>query len=572
VEGQTGAFADCDRLQKCRLNSARYTTMNHHAHILTRRLVLKLGSAGWLLLHAGRGAGGEGAPDVGGLVVGQPQGAETGLGVLAQGGNAVDAVVAAALVSGVVAISQCGIGGYGGHMIIGWPDGKVAAIDFNSAAPAAAREDMFPLDGRGRVRGAVNEFGWLAAGVPGTLAGLQLALDKFGTRPLSQLIEPAIRFARDGFPLPAGLAGVIRSFAAQFQRDPGSARLFIADGKPLAAGDTFRNPELAAMLEKLAGDNSVAAFYRGEIARVIAREFQKHGGLVSEQDLAAYQARDVKPLSIQWRGATLHTAPLTAGGLSVLQSLAVLKALAWENWDAADPKTTHARVEAMRLAWHDRLLLLGDPEATDVPTARLLSADYAEQSAERVRRAIKDQRLIPGATDGRGADGTVHLTAVDKTGMMVALTLTHGGGFGARVTVEGLGLTLGHGMSRFEPRPGHPNSPRPGRRPLNNMCPMLVFRENHPVVALGATGGRKIPNTMCDVLAPLVGRGRSLQDSAAAPRLHTEGSAALQLTKGWNEAEIEYLKRAGYAIEPGAGANLNGIARDPVTGALAHVP
>jgi gamma-glutamyltranspeptidase / glutathione hydrolase len=547
--------------------------MNHSAYNFTRRRLLKLGSAGWLLSQTGLAIGADHKSDSGdGFVVGQPQGAETGLRVLADGGNAVDAAVAAALVSGVVAISQCGIGGYGGHVIVGWPGGKVAAIDFNSAAPAAAREDMFPLDGRGQVRGAVNQFGWLAAGVPGTLAGLQLALDKFGSRPLSQLIEPAIRFARDGFPLPGGLAGVIRGFAAQFQRDPGSARLFFADGKPLGPGDTFRNPELAAMLEQLARDNSVAAFYHGDIGRQIAREFQKHGGLVSEQDLAAYRAREVEPLSLEWCGSTMHTAPLTGGGLSVLQALATLKALAWENWDAADPKTTHARVESLRIAWHDRLSLLGDPTATDVPTARLLSADYAEQSAERVRRAIKDHRLIPGTTDGRGADGTVHLTAADKTGMIVAITLTHGGGFGARVAVDGLGLILGHGMSRFEPKPGHANSPRPGRRPLNNMCPTLIFRKDRPVVALGATGGRKIPNTMCDVLAHLVGRGQSLADAAAAPRLHTEGNATLQLAKGWSEVDIEYLKQAGYTIEPGAGANLNGIARDPATGALEHVP
>jgi gamma-glutamyltranspeptidase / glutathione hydrolase len=546
--------------------------MNHAIERLTRRHLLKLGSAGWLLLNAGRGFGAEDQSKAGGLVVGQPQGAEAGLRVLAEGGNAVDAAVAAALVSGVVAISQCGIGGYGGHMVIGWPNGKVTAIDFNSTAPAAAREDMYRLDGRGQVVGRVNEFGWLAAGVPGTLAGLQLALDKFGTRPLAQLIEPAIRFARDGFPLPQSLAQAIGNFAAQFQRDPGSAGLFFADGKPLAAGDTFRNPDLAGLLERLAHDNSVAAFYQGDIARQIAREFEKHGGLVRESDLAAYQAIEVKPLSLEWRGSTVHTAPLTAGGLSVLQALATLKALGWETWDAADPKTTQARVEALRVAWHDRLSLLGDPDATDVLTARLLSAEYAEQTAQRVRTAIKEHRMIPGTTDGRSADGTVHLSVVDKTGMMVAITLTHGGGFGARITVEGLGLILGHGMSRFEPQPGHPNSPRAGRRPLDNMCPMLVFRDDRPLVTLGATGGRKIPNTMCDVLVHLLGRGQSLADAAAAPRLHTEGSAILQLAKGWHDADVERLKEVGYKIEPGSGANFNAIARDPATGALAHVP
>ncbi len=553
-----------------RSESDRASLRNLASHSITRRRALELGAAAWMALNARPSWSGEPNADAG-LVVGQPEGAESGRRVLADGGNAVDAAVAAALVSGVVAVSQCGIGGYGGHMVIAWPEGKVTAIDFNSAAPAAAREDMYPLDARGRVVGAVNQFGWLAAGVPGTLAGLQLALDKFGSRPLAQLIEPAIRFARDGFPLPGGTAQAIRSFAAQFARDSGSAALFLPDGEPLAAGAIYRNPRLAAMLESLARDNSVAAFYRGAIARQIADEFQKRGGLVTEADLASYQAREVRPLSLDWSGMTLHTAPLTAGGLSVLQALATLKALQWERWDQHDPKTPHARIEALRLAWNDRLALLGDPEATAVPSERLLSAQYASASADRVRRALDKRTLIPGGTDGRTADGTVHLTAVDSKGMMVALTLTHGGGFGARVTVESLGLILGHGMSRFEPKPGHPNSPRAGRRPLDNMCPTIICRDSRPVVALGATGGRRIPNTMCDVLAQLVGHGRSLTEAYAAPRLHTEGDARLELGKGWSETDVEYLKLAGYTIASGNGANLNGIARG-ADGALSHVP
>ena len=284
--------------------------------------------------------------------------------MLAGGGNAVDAAVAAALVAAVVSVSNCGIGGYGGHFVIAKPDGSVSAIDFNSAAPAAARPDMFPLNAQGRVPSGINSHGWLAAGVPGTLAGLQLALDRFGTRRLDQLIEPAIRFAKDGFPLTTGLAKAIAGAARQFASDPGSAKLFLPDGKPPAEGTTFRNPDLAAMLEQLAHDNNVASFYRGPLAERIAAQFARHGGLVTARDLAAYEARVVEPLAITWRGATIHTAPLTAGGLSVLQGIATLKALNWETWDASDPRTEHARVEAIRLAWHDRLALLGDPTAT----------------------------------------------------------------------------------------------------------------------------------------------------------------------------------------------------------------
>jgi len=545
--------------------------MGNSARDLTRRQFVQAGGAAWLMLHAGRTIGAQNASESA-LVVGQPQGAAAAAAILAEGGNAVDAAVTAALVAGVVAVPMCGIGGYGGHIVIGWPDGRATSIDFNSTAPAAARSDMFALDEQGRVRGGISHHGWLAAGVPGTLAGLQLALDRFGTRQLSRVMEPAIRFAREGFVVNKGFARAIQGAAKQFQRDPGSAKLFFVDEKPLAEGATFRNPDLAKLLEQLAADNSVADFYRGQIARRIAIEFRKQGGLVTEQDLAIYEAREVTPLSLTWRGATMHTAPLTAGGLSTLQALATLKTLEWENLDPADPKTTHARVEALRLAWHDRLRLLGDPEGADDPTQRLLSAEYAERSADRVRDAVRQQRLIPSNTDGRTAGGTVHLSAVDRSGMMVAVTLTHGEGFGAQVTVDGLGLVLGHGMSRFEPKPGHPNSIRPGRRPLNNMCPTLVFRGGEPVVALGATGGRRIPNTLYDVLLGLAGRGQSLSTAAAAPRMHTEGSDRIELAKGWGDAETEYLKQVGYLVVSGNGANLNGIERDPHTGKLAQVP
>lgn len=541
-------------------------------HDLDRRRFLLAAGAGLTVLPLSTAATARALEASNGRVIGQREGAAAGETVLAAGGNAVDAAVTAALVASVVSLSNCGIGGYGGHMVIARPDGKLSAIDFNSAAPAAAREDMYALDARGHVVGAVNEFGWLAAGVPGTLAGLQLALTRYGTWRLDRALEPAIRFAREGFAVPEGLARAIRAVAPQFERDPPSVRLLFASGKPPAAGETFCNPELAAMLESLAKDNNVAAFYRGSIAHKIALEFQSHGGLVTEADLAAYEAREVEPHSFQWRGWTVCTPPLTAGGISVLQALSTLRALEWDKFDPADPKATHARVEAMRLAWNDRLTLLGDPAASEIPVAKLLSPDYAGLAAGRVKQSVADEKLIPGNTDGRMAGGTIHLSACDRDGMMVALTLTHGGGFGARVTVDGLGLILGHGMSRFEPRAGHPNSPRPGARPLNNMCPAILVRDGRAVIALGATGGRRIPNTMFDVLSQILGHDATLAKAAAAPRLHTEGDSKLGLTKGWSDRDVDYLKRVGYTIVDGAGANLNGISRDPNSGAVSSVP
>jgi gamma-glutamyltranspeptidase/glutathione hydrolase len=276
----------------------------------------------------------------------------------------------------------------------------------------------------------------------------------------------------------------------------------------------------------------------------------------------------VTPLTLEWQVHTIYTAPLTAGGLTVVQALGLLKALGWEKWDAANVKTTQARLEALRIAWHDRLTWLGDPEKVAVPIKRLLSEEYAAKSAERVRAAVEDGKPVAAATDGRAADGTIHLTAVDRRGTMVALTLTHGESFGAQVTVDGLGLVLGHGMSRFDPRPKMANSIGPGKRPLHNMCPTVVLRDGKPVVALGATGGRRIPNTLFDVLLGLVGCRLPLDEAVKAPRQHSEGDDNVFLEAAWPAAHVEYLKKVGYNVTTGGGAALNAIARDPTTGRL----
>jgi len=536
---------------------------------LDRRVFL--GVAGAVALAGCRGGLPTPTPSVRrGMVLGQPEGAKAGEEVLAAGGNAVDAAVTAALVAGVVAVPSCGIGGYGGHLLIASPDGRVAAIDFNSTAPAAARPEMFPLDAKGRVKGAANTYGWLAAGVPGTLAGMQLALERHGTRGFDKALAPAIRFARDGFPVSRRLAAALAASAKRLSKGPASAKLFFDKGKPLAEGATLRNPELADLLESLAAAKSAEPFYRGAAARQIAAAFKANGGLVTEKDLAAYQAREVAPLTLDWWDHTIHTAPLTAGGLTVLQALATLAALRWGNGEREGPTRTRARLEALRIAWHDRLRLLGDPDHAIIPVGLLLSANYAEQSAARVRAALAAKRPVEAESDGRSAGGTIHLTAVDGTGVFVALTLTHGGGFGAQVAVPGLGLLLGHGMSRFDPRPGRPNSVGPGKRPLHNMCPTVVTRDGRPVLALGGTGGRRIPNTVFDVLVARLAERRRLEEAVAAPRVHTEGGTEVTMESAWPAVEGQRLKEVGYTVRSGPGAVLNAIERDPGTGMLWH--
>lgn len=534
----------------------------------SRRDALKLAAGTMLVTGALSRSVAAAPPDAGrGLVVGDVHAAKAGMDVLAEEGNAVDATVAAGLAAAVSAVQQCGIGGYGGHLLIALANGKkVTAIDFNTAAPAAARPEMFPLNAEGGVKDEINRHGWLAAGVPGTLAGLQLALERYGTWPLQRVLQPALRLARDGFEVSPAMAAATREYRVHLVKDAASARLLLRDSKPLERGLTFRNPELADLLETLAERNSVDSFYRGDIGQRIAREFQKNGGLVTADDLAAYRAHEVESLVLDWHGHSIHTAPLTAGGLTVLQALSTLKAMDWEKQAADDPATVQAMLETLRIAWNDRLTLLGDPAKVDVPIARLMSEDYARQTAEQVEKAVMDQKPTVATTDGRSAHGTVHVSAADSQGMMAALTLTHGDSFGACVTVDGLGLILGQGMSRFDPRPGKPNSPGPGKRPLHNMCPTVVLRDGKPRYCLGAVGGRRIPNAVFNVLAQLVGREASLEDAVAAPRLHTEGDLNVMAESTWAQLSLERLKTAGYKVKTGPVATLNAVAFDRSTG------
>lgn len=498
-----------------------------------------------------------------GCVAGQPEGAKAGVEMLDEGGNAVDAIVTAALVAGVVAVPMCGPAGYGGHMVLAVDGGrKVTAIDFNSAAPARATADMFHPDSQGKVPGNANHHGWKAAGVPGTLAGMQLALDRYGTRSFRQVVQPALRYARDGFPVTEALARAIRTARPQLLKDPGSARLLLPDGEVPAVGGTFRNPDLAGLFEILAQDNTVASFYKGQVARRIAAAFREHDGLVTAEDLAAYEAREVEPLRLGWRGHTICTAPLTAGGLTVLQALTTLKVLGLDKLDTNDPKTTQTKLESLRLAWSDRLRLLGDPEKVRVPVERLLSEEYAREQAKRVEKAVREGKPAVAATDGRTGHGTIHLSAADARGNFAALTLTHGDSFGAQVTVDGLGLILGHGMTRFDLRPEHPNAPGPRKRPLHNMCPTIVLRDGKPVLAVGGRGGRRIPNAVFEVLAEFVARGRSLQEAIAAPRMHTEGDLKVILERQWPGEHAEYLRKVGYTVEQGGSATVSAVTRE----------
>jgi len=538
----------------------------HHS----RRDALKLGtSAAVGAMFAPRlafGAEQEAARFARGAVIGEATAAKTGLGALADGGNAADAAVTAALVASVFAPHQCGPGGYGGCMVYAHgKSGAVTALDFNTVAPAALRADIFKPDGDGKVRGRINEFGWLATGVPGTLAGLEAAWRRFGRLPFERVFSPAAELAGRGFVVNAGFAGAARAMAVQLRKDAGSAKLLLPAGEPVKAGDTFRNEELAEVLRACIVRRSVRDFYRGDIALRIAEAFAKHGGLVTAKDLAGFEAREVKPLEVSWRGATVRTAPVGAGGLTPLQALAVLRELGWDTRPVSSERAW-LRIETLRAAWRDRLQLLGDVRGMDALATKLLSAGGAQLTAARVLEAVRSGKPIAASGSSREHGGTIHLSAVDEDGNMAALTLTHGNSFGACVTVPGLGLTLGHGMSRFDPQPGHPNAPGPRKRPLHNMCPTVVSRGGRPVLALGGAGGRRIPNSLLDVLLSAIVDGASVDEAVAAPRVNTEGGLDIGFEAKWPPEEQAFFKSAGYNVSTSRIARISAVSFDPRTG------
>jgi gamma-glutamyltranspeptidase/glutathione hydrolase len=317
---------------------------------------------------------------------------------------------------------------------------------------------------------------------------------------------------------------------------------------------------------------TVDSFYRGDIAQRLATELQERGAIATADDFAGYRAREVPPATIDWGELSIHTAPLTAGGSSTLQALRMLEELqvlevleghAFFNRQ----QRNHALLESLRLAWADRFRYMGDIDHVDVPLDRLLSSEYARECADQVRLAVTAQRPIDVELNAFDQSGTINVSAADSAGNLVALTLTHGEAFGASVTIPEFGVTLGHGLSRFDPRPGFPNSIAPAKRPLNNMCPTVVLRAGRPVVALGGSGGRRIPSAMCGVLLAFAGDGRSLAEAVDAPRLHAEGDLRLTLDDACSPEQAAYLAGVGYEVRRAKVANLSAVSFDPANGA-----
>ncbi|MBI4637979.1 MAG: gamma-glutamyltransferase [Candidatus Rokubacteria bacterium] len=500
-------------------------------------------------------------------------GAQVGARILERGGNAVDAAVATAFAMTVVEPFMSTIAGSGTMLVHLERKGETVALDFNGCAPSRAHESMYRLIGGvsdalfpwPRVEGDANVYGHRSVAVPGSVAGLLLALERYGTMEPADALAPAIALARDGFVTDWYLALHTGKFIEELLEFPETARTYLRNGRSIHRppsmnpGDRVTYPDLARSLELIARAGP-DAFYRGAIAEAIAADMAAHGGLVSKTDLAAYTVRVSEPLRGRYHDLDLVFSPGATGGPTALEILNILAEFPGERVGWETPRGLHLRAEAVRRGFLDRFEHLGDPMHVKAPWERLASRDYARDVASEIRRARRPgggggraPRQDPAARrNGRGdvTDCTTHVCVVDRQRNMVALTHTAVSLFGSRIVVPGTGILLNNGMIWFDPEPGKPNSVAPGKRGLVNMVPALGFRKGEPYLTVGAPGGRKIVSAIPQVIANVADNPRrSLQAAVEAPRLHTEG-AELQVDDRVGEATLAALTRLGHAVVP----------------------
>lgn len=455
---------------------------------------------------------------------------EAGLRILKSGGNAVDAAIATGFALAVTLPSAGNIGG-GGFMIVYSKDGKVTAFDFREKAPAAAHAKMY-LDEHGNYDKPINHEGYLAIGVPGTVAGFFLAHERLGHTPMPALLTPAIELAEKGFPISWGLYDDFDYLAETFRAYPASAKVFLKQGKEVyQPGEIWKQPDLAAALkriQKLGRDG----FYKGETARLLAADMKKHGGLITEKDLADYQAQQRAPVQGTYRGFEVYSmCPPSSGGTAVVEMLNILEGFDLRQAGFASAQHLHLVAEAMRRAFADRARHLGDPDFNpNMPIARLTSKEYAAE----LRRGISLNRASPSdpvaIEEAYESSETTHYSVVDAEGNAVVVTYTLEDWYGSKIVAEGTGFLLNNEMGDFNPWPGRtdstgligtdPNLVAPGKRMLSSMTPTIVAKDGKPYLLIGSPGGRTIINTVLQVVLNVIDFDMDISEAIAAPRIH----------------------------------------------------
>jgi gamma-glutamyltranspeptidase/glutathione hydrolase len=517
---------------------------------------------------------------------------QAGNDILDQGGNAVDAAVAVAFAIGVVEPWMSGIGGVG-FMTIQKANGERAVIDYFGTAPGAATPDMYELTpdfghsvvGFGGVKNQENAYGPKSVAVPGMVRGMELALKTFGTKSMADVTASAARFAEEGFEVGWYQGMLLSSQQETLERDAETASIFLKNGRPPAPlfGEkppTITQPDLAKTLRTI-GEKGADGFYTGEIAKKIADHMRATGGLITEEDLANYQAKIVEPLVMPYRDVELVLIPNQGGGVTIGAALQILNGFDLYATGFNTAATLHLIAESSRRGYADRFAYVGDPDFVDIDWERLTSAAYAaERRAEiDLSRASKPG---PGANIGRtkanpaavGANEgcTTHFSVVDRDGTIVSVTQTLTLLFGSVVTVPGTGILLNDSMNLFDPQPGSANEIQPGKRPASSMAHVIAVRDGVPVLGVGAPGGRRIMDTCLQMTIDVIDFGLDIATACGAPLIDCAGPELL-VDDRIPAATRDRLRAMGHNVvdtpvsfSPRGFASPTGVTVDPTTG------
>jgi gamma-glutamyltranspeptidase/glutathione hydrolase len=482
--------------------------------------------------------------------------------VLKKGGNAIDAAVTAAFSLAVSQPRSGNIGGGGFMLISSEQRDEVVAIDYREKAPAKATVDMF-LDKEGRADSRLSRYSHLAAGVPGTVAGLAFALEKYGTISLKQAMAPAIQLAEEGFVVTPRFSDGLKANEAMLKRWQSSAKIFYkADGGFYEPGELFIQKDLAATLRRIS-EQGIKEFYEGKTAELLVAEMVRHGGLITMEDMKSYSPTRRQPVHGKYRGYDIFSmSPPSSGGVHVVQLLNILEGYPIAEYGHNSARTIHLMAEAMKRAYADRSLYLGDEDFVKVPRQGLISKFYAAAIRESIdkNRATPGSRIAPGKPQPFESNETTHFSVVDAFGNAVSNTYTINMSYGSGIVVEGAGFLLNNEMDDFSAKPGVPNAYgliggaankiEPNKRMLSSMSPTIVKHQGKNFLVTGSPGGSAIITTTLQVIMNVIDHGLNIQSAVAAPRIHHQWLPdELRIEEGISVDTIKILQKKGHRVK-----------------------
>ena len=485
---------------------------------------------------------------------------QVGLDILKQGGNAIDAAVAVGFALAVVLPNAGNIGGGGFMVLHDDKTGKDVAIDFREIAPAKASRDMY-LDNQGNVIDGKSLFTHDASGVPGTVAGMEYALKKWGTMPLSKVLEPAIKLADKGFIVSDVLAQTLKEEKSTLGKWSSSKAIFFKNGEPLKSGDLLVQKDLAKSL-RLIAKQGAKAFYQGEIATKIAKEMQSQGGTMTLEDLKAYKVVERQPIIGDYRGYKVVTMPPpSSGGVHLIEILNMLEHYPIKEDGVNSAKNIHHMAESMKLAYADRSEYLGDPDFVKIPVTGLTSKAYANERVKTIddNKARLSSNIKPGKPQPYESDQTTHFSVMDKAGNAAAVTYTLNLNFGSGIVVEGTGILLNNEMDDFSVKPGVPNAfglvggtanaIEAKKRPLSSMTPTIVMKNNKPWLVTGSPGGARIITTVLQSVVNTIDHEMNPAEAIITPRVHHQWLPdELRVEEGISPDTIKLLQDKGHKV------------------------